>query len=185
MASPSVVQSFWNFEQRTAVSLSCDVQNFKITGQLRNTLWANETSRDLSLRYVSDGYTILHKGWRAVNMHQYIGSGLLQDGRSSLPELIVMTTNGNIFRVTGPLCGEFTGHRWIPRTKGQWRGALMFSLICAWTNSWANNGYAGDLRRYRAHYDVIIMNGDLISCRPKHNDIWKTWQIHSDMSSVK
>ena len=44
-----------------------------------------------------------------------------------------MTTssNGNIFRVTGPLCGEFTGHRWIPVTKGQWRGALMFSLICA------------------------------------------------------
>ena len=25
--------------------------------------------------------------------------------------------NGNIFRVSGPLCGEFTGHRWIPRTK--------------------------------------------------------------------
>ena len=25
--------------------------------------------------------------------------------------------NGNIFRVTGPLWGEFTGHRWIPRTK--------------------------------------------------------------------
>ena len=23
----------------------------------------------------------------------------------------------NIFRVTGPLCGEFTGHRWIPLTK--------------------------------------------------------------------
>ena len=30
-----------------------------------------------------------------------------------------MTTssNGNIFCVTGPLCGEFTGHRWIPCTK--------------------------------------------------------------------
>ena len=25
--------------------------------------------------------------------------------------------NGNIFRVTGSLCGKFTGHRWIPRTK--------------------------------------------------------------------
>ena len=25
--------------------------------------------------------------------------------------------NGNIFRVTGHLCGEFTGHRWIPHTK--------------------------------------------------------------------
>ena len=25
--------------------------------------------------------------------------------------------NGNIFLVSGPLCGEFTGHRWIPLTK--------------------------------------------------------------------
>ena len=41
--------------------------------------------------------------------------------------------------------------------KGQWRGASMFSLICAWTNSWANNGDAGDLRRHHAHYDVIVM----------------------------
>ena len=49
------------------------------------------------------------------------------------------SSNGNIFRVTDPLCGEFTGHRWIPRTKGQWRGALMFSLICAWINGWVNN----------------------------------------------
>ena len=30
--------------------------------------------------------------------------------------------------------------------KGQWRGALTFSLICAWTNSWVNNRDAGDLR---------------------------------------
>ena len=41
--------------------------------------------------------------------------------------------------------------------KGQWRGALMFSLICAWTNSWGNNGDAGDFRHHRAHYDVIVM----------------------------
>ena len=41
--------------------------------------------------------------------------------------------------------------------KGQWRGALMFSLICAWINAWVNNREAGDLRRHRAHYDVIIM----------------------------
>ena len=38
--------------------------------------------------------------------------------------------------------------------KGQWRGALMFSLICSWINAWVNNGEAGDLRRNRAHYDV-------------------------------
>ena len=40
--------------------------------------------------------------------------------------------------------------------KGQWPGALMFSLICAWINSWINNGKAGDLRRHRAHYDVPV-----------------------------
>ena len=42
--------------------------------------------------------------------------------------------------------------------KGQWRGALMFSLICVWINDWVNNGEAGDLRRYRIHYDVTVMN---------------------------
>ena len=41
--------------------------------------------------------------------------------------------------------------------KGQWRGALMFSLMCARINSWVNNREAGDLRRYRHHYDVIVM----------------------------
>ena len=41
--------------------------------------------------------------------------------------------------------------------KGQWRGALMFSLICVWIKGWVNNSEAGDLRRYRAHYDVTAM----------------------------
>ena len=42
--------------------------------------------------------------------------------------------------------------------KGQWRGALMFSLICAWISAWVNNRGAGDLRRQRAHCDVTVMN---------------------------
>ena len=41
--------------------------------------------------------------------------------------------------------------------KGQWRGALICSLICLWINGWVNNREAGDLRRYRAHYDVTEM----------------------------
>ena len=41
--------------------------------------------------------------------------------------------------------------------KGQWRGALMFSLIRTWINDWVNNREAGDLRRHRDHYDVIVM----------------------------
>ena len=49
--------------------------------------------------------------------------------------------------------------------KGQRRGALMFSLICVWINGWVNNGEAGDLRRYRAHYDVTVMR-----CQSQHSD---------------
>ena len=41
--------------------------------------------------------------------------------------------------------------------KGQYRGALKFSLICARINGWVNNRDAGDLRRHRTHYDVIVM----------------------------
>ena len=41
--------------------------------------------------------------------------------------------------------------------KGQWRGALMFYLFCAWTNGWANNRDAGDLRRHRTHSNVTVM----------------------------
>ena len=40
---------------------------------------------------------------------------------------------------------------------GQWPGALMFSLICVWINDWVNSRETGDLRRYRVHYDVIVM----------------------------
>ena len=41
--------------------------------------------------------------------------------------------------------------------KGQWHAALMFSLICGWINGWVNSREAGDLKRRRAHYDVIVM----------------------------
>ena len=65
--------------------------------------------------------------------------------------------NGNIFRVTGHLCREFTDHRWIPHTKASGAELFMFSLLCAWINGWVNNGEAGDLRRQCARYDVTVM----------------------------
>ena len=72
--------------------------------------------------------------------------------------LMMTSSNGNIFRVTGPLCGEFTGHRWIPLTKASdaelWYG-------------WVKNRDAGDLRRHRAHYDVTVM---------WNTPTWLTWK---------
>ena len=40
--------------------------------------------------------------------------------------------------------------------KGQWCGALVFSLICIGMNAWVNNRVADDLKRHRAHYDVTV-----------------------------
>ena len=50
-----------------------------------------------------------------------------------------------------PVTGEF------PSQKGQWRGALMFSFICAWINGLVKNREACDFRRHRAHFDVIVL----------------------------
>ena len=70
------------------------------------------------------------------------------------PSILMMTSsNGNSFRVTGPLWGESTGHRWMPLT----RGALMFALTCTGLNCWTNHRDAGDLRRHRTHYNVIVL----------------------------
>ena len=48
-------------------------------------------------------------------------------------------------------------YRRIPRTKGQWCGALMFSFMCAWISGWVNSRAAGYLRHHRAHYDVTAI----------------------------
>ena len=64
---------------------------------------------------------------------------------------MMMSSNGNIFRVTGPLWRESTSHR------GQWHRALKFSLICAWTNGWANKRDTSDLRYHHADYDVTVV----------------------------
>ena len=66
-------------------------------GQIKRVLRPSEIWRYLSFRWVSDAYHVLHP--------------------RPFPEDMMTSSNGNSFRVTGPMCGEFTGHRWIPRTK--------------------------------------------------------------------
>ena len=75
-----------------------------------------------------------------------------------MSEYFMMTSsNGNIFRVTGPLCGEFTGRRWVPRTKASDAELWCFFWSAPWINDWVNNREAGDLRRHLAQYDAIVM----------------------------
>ena len=64
---------------------------------------------------------------------------------------MMTSSNGNIFRVTGHLCGEFTGQRWILHTKAS------DASLWVWINGWVKNREADDLRRYRVHCDIIVM----------------------------
>ena len=75
-----------------------------------------------------------------------------------------------IFSVLLALCA---GNSPVPVNSphiGQWRGALMFSLIFTRINGWVNNRQAGDLRRHLAHYDVTLM----FSC-----DLAALWMVQS------
>ena len=69
-------------------------------------------------------------------------------------ESTMTPSNWNIFRVTDPLCGEFTDE--FPAQRPVTRN-FDVSFICALINGWANVREAGDLRRHRGHYDVIII----------------------------
>ena len=64
---------------------------------------------------------------------------------------MMTSSNGNMFRVIGHLC--------------------------VWINGWVNNREAGDLRCYRAHYDVTVMHN---KCEVQNGVIWiKTVKTNS------
>ena len=69
----------------------------------------------------------------------------------------MMSSNGNIFCITGYLCREFTGDRCISRTKASDAELWCVSLICTWMNNWVNNREAGNLRHHCAHHDITVM----------------------------
>ena len=98
------------------------------------------------------------KPWRAWTWK----GGMKSQQNTSLVSMVTLQTMmtlsiGNIFRVTGHLCGEFTGNPVNSPHKGQWRGALMLSTSWAWISGWVNTRKTGDLKRHRAHYDVTFL----------------------------
>ena len=65
--------------------------------------------------------------------------------------------------------------------KGQWRGDLAFSLICAWINFCANNGGALDLRRHCAHYDVKVINWIAFNLYVRQSNIYRPYSHYSSI----
>ena len=106
--------------------------------------------------------TILQKKlWDKIHKYRYVGSSRawidwnIHVHISSVP--MMKSSNWNLFRDAGPLCGVFTGHRWIPRTKARDAELWCFLWSAPWINGWVNNREAGDFRRHRVPYDVIVM----------------------------
>ena len=76
-------------------------------------------------------------------------------------EIMMTSSNGNIFRVTGPLCGELTGPGEFPAQRPvTWSFDVFFDLRLI--NDWENNREAGDLRRHRGRWRQ--RNVDVVSC---------------------
>ena len=100
--------------------------------------------------------------------------------RAKRGKTIMTSWNGNIFRVTGPLCGEFTGHRWIPLTKAT--DAEHWCFLWSAPQQTLNN----ELRRWwfetqsrplwRHSYALCILNG--IYCH-YIDVIWMSWRLRS------
>ena len=84
--------------------------------------------------------------------------------------LMMTSSDGTIFRVTDPLWGESTGHRWIPLTKASDEELWCFLLCPPEKNHWAN-WCAYDLRRHGVHDDVMtrVLN---IGYRMKQITAW-------------
>ena len=75
--------------------------------------------------------------------------------RLYLSRYMMTSSNGNIFCVTGPLCGEFTGHGEFPAQRPVTRSFVIFFDLRP--NLRLSKQSGGDLRRNHAHYDVIVM----------------------------
>ena len=111
-------------------------------------------------RFTHYSQTIYFKFWTFlyISFLQFWTFGKIHmDCTTILPCIMMTLSNGNISSVLALCAGNSPVTVEFP-SKGQWRRGLMFSLICAWTNGWANNRDAGDLRRHRAHYDVTVMH---------------------------
>ena len=94
-----------------------------------------------------------------INYDQFHGDVEFQYAFSMMP-----LSNGNFFPRYWPFVRGMLRSPVNSPHKGQWLGALMFSFICAWIHGWVKHREAGELRRHRAHYDVIVMSWNA-SCR--------------------
>ena len=104
------------------------------------------------------GLVVYSLGFAGIDSSRQVSSGVVHRGCRGASRVV-----GGHMRLhhsrNGMICNSYLANTWPLNSphKVQWRGALVFSLIWVWINGWVNNRHAGDLRRFRVHYDVIVM----------------------------
>ena len=102
----------------------------------RTALWINSQRfgyirfAELYVRLLNDDSTFV--GFSDYLKHYCCGVVIWSHWWFSIPQLrsTMTSSNGIIFRVTGPLCGEFTGHGWIPSQRPVTRSFDVFFHLC-------------------------------------------------------
>ena len=100
----------------------------------------------------------------------------------------IMSSNVNIYCITGPLWGESTGRCCIPLTKANYAELWCFLKICAAsTNGWTNTRDAGDLRWHRAHNDLTVMTDGFLASKhylSQFRHVLIQWNVAETQSSL-
>ena len=130
-------------------------------------------------KYMWIRYLWLSLSFNKDTLHNLYGIVALWLFTLSIKSFFMMTSsNGNIIRVTGPLCREFTGQSPVNSPhKRQWRGALMFSLICALKKRLSKQSWClwfeTPSRPSWRHCNVFVES-------QQHYDIWRkmSWWRH-------
>ena len=93
------------------------------------TFWCTNDKLNCFVEWISTTFITLHLGQEFEQNYQHhissnlqiilarVTSAILAFLKSIWVRYMMTSSNGNIFRVTGHLCGKFTGPRWISRTK--------------------------------------------------------------------
>ena len=89
----------------------------------------------------------------------YCSVDYLHIQRRSYVSFMMTSWNENNFRVTGPLCGEFTGHRWIPSQRPVTQSLDFFfrlRLNHQFSKQWRRRSFATSYHTLLRHCNVIV-----------------------------
>ena len=112
-------------------------------------------SREIPVLLIPQGFTSVFLIWNIIFAVELITMIFAQLSRCELHDI---TYHDDVIKWKHlPRYWPFVWGIHRSQAKVQWRGALMFTLICARINGWVNYREAGDLRRHRAHYGVTVM----------------------------